>query len=212
MKNIIFVAAPAAGKGTFSDMLQDKYGYVHISTGDLLRKAKNEDSELGKEIASLMNSGSLVPDEIVLELLSNYIKEIGTSKKFILDGVPRNVNQIEAVLNIVGDDYVVVFLDVDYDKAMKRTLGRLTCPKCNKGYNKYSLEFRPKVDGICDNCGIELVARSDDNEETFKIRFDTYMNETREVLDYFKKINRLATIKVTDIAADDIKEIERVIE
>ena len=212
MKNIIFIAAPAAGKGTFSDLLKDKYGYLHISTGDLLRNAKNEDNELGKEITNLMNSGSLVPDEIVLKLLSEYIEEIGTSNNFILDGVPRNVTQIDPVLKMIeGTDYVTIFLDIEYDKAMKRTLGRISCPNCKKVYNKMNDLLKPKVDGICDICGEQLVSRSDDNEETFKVRFDTYIKETQPIIEYFKNIGKLVTINITGDIDKDLSEIERVI-
>ena len=212
MRNIIFIAAPAAGKGTLSDMLQDKYGYEHISTGDLLRNEKNKATPLGQEIARLMDSGSLVPDEIVLKLLDDYIKEMNTTKSFILDGVPRNESQIKPVLDIMGDkDYVVIFLDIDYEKAMNRTLGRISCPKCKKVYNKFSQEFKPKVEGICDNCGEELVSRSDDNPDTYRVRYDTYMNETKAIIDYFNSINKLESIKVSDDINDDLNRIERII-
>src|SRR5574344_111107 len=215
MKNIIFIAPPAAGKGTFSDMLAKKYGYEHISTGDLLRDAKNKNDALGQEISQLMSSGKLVPDKIVLELLENYIKKIDPSKRFILDGVPRNVSQIAPVLNIFKemgiDDYVVIFLDVDYEKAMKRTLGRLTCPKCKRGYNEFSEEFKPKEDNLCDDCQTELVRRNDDTAETFKIRYDTYMSETAPIVDYFKKIGKLELITVLDKAVDNLPQIERII-
>lgn len=211
MKNIIFIAAPAAGKGTFSDMLQDKYDYLHISTGDLLRKAKNENNELGQVITNLMNCGSLVPDDIVLRLLKDYLEEIGSSKNIILDGVPRNVAQIKPVLEMIDDNYVTIFLDIDYDKAMKRTLGRISCPKCKRVYNKLNDSLKPKVDGICDNCGTNLVSRSDDNPETFKIRFDTYLNETQPVIDYFKNINKLSTVKISGDLDKDLQEIERII-
>lgn len=211
MKNIIFIAAPAAGKGTFSDLLKDKYGYLHISTGDLLRNAKNMDNELGKEIARLMDSGSLVPDDIVLKLLKEYIEEVGTSNNFILDGVPRNMSQVNPVLNMIDSDYVTIFLDIEYDKAMKRTLGRLSCPKCKRVYNKMNEQLKPKVDGICDNCNEPLISRSDDNEETFKVRFDTYIKETQPIIEYFKNINKLVTIKITGDIDKDLEEIERVI-
>ena len=211
MKNIIFIAAPAAGKGTFSDLLKDKYGYLHISTGDLLRNAKNEDNELGKEIARLMDSGSLVPDDIVLRLLKEYIEEIGTTNNFILDGVPRNMSQVNPVLDMINSDYVTIFLDIDYEKAMNRTLGRLSCPKCKRVYNKMNEQLKPKVDGICDNCNEPLISRSDDNESTFKVRFDTYIKETQPIIEYFKDINKLVTIKVTGDIDKDLEEIERVI-
>ena len=158
-----------------------------------------------------MDSGSLVPDDIVLRLLKEYIEEIGTTNNFILDGVPRNLSQVNPVLDMINSDYVTIFLDIDYEKAMNRTLGRLSCPKCKRVYNKMNEQLKPKVDGICDNCNEPLVSRSDDNESTFKIRFDTYIKETQPIIEYFRNINKLVTIKITGDIDKDLEEIERVI-
>lgn len=212
MKNIIFIAPPSAGKGTYSDILSNNYGYEHISTGELLRKEVEKNTELGNKISTIMSSGTLISDDLVLEILENRIKEVG-NKCIILDGVPRNINQVEPVLRMFNtyttNDYVVIYLDVTFDKAMKRTLGRVSCPKCKKGYNSLIDEFKPKVDNICDECGSTLISRADDNEETFKVRFNTYMNETKPLLDYFKDINKLVTIDANGLP--DVSQIERVI-
>ena len=216
MKNIIFIAPPASGKGTLSQMLKDKYNYVHISTGDLLRDAKNNNDELGNEITSIMNSGGLVPDEIVLKLLKNRMQELGNNDKFILDGYPRNNTQIDPLMDIFKDmninDYVVIYLLLDFDKAMKRTLGRISCPNCKKGYNEYFDELKPKVDNICDVCGSTLNKRSDDNEETFKVRYDTYISETAPVVDYFKSINKLVEVNADSDPQSILSAVERIID
>lgn len=215
MKNIIFVAPPAAGKGTCSEMLTNNFGYNHISTGDLLREARIKGDDLGKKIAELMDSGALVGDDIVLELLSNELKSMDNNQAFILDGYPRNILQaktLDSLFNELSiDNYIVIYLNIDYDKALSRTLGRLICPNCKTGYNKDTTSLKPKVDGICDKCGEKLITRSDDNEETFKIRFDNYIKETEPILKYYQEKNLLNIIDATQGVDDIIKEIERVI-
>lgn len=215
MKNIIFVAPPAAGKGTCSEKLTKNFGYNHISTGDLLREARIKGDDLGQKIAKLMDSGALVSDDIVLELLQNKLNEMDKNQAFILDGYPRNILQANTLDKIFNDlsinDYTVIYLNIDFDKALSRTLGRLICPKCKMGYNKDSASLKPKVDGICDNCGETLITRSDDNEETFKIRFDNYMKETEPLLKYYQDKNKLNIIDATKSIEEITKEIERVI-
>jgi len=214
MKNIIFVAPPAAGKGTCSEKLQEKLGYSHISTGDLLREAKVKGDDLGQKIAKLMDEGKLVGDDIVLELLQRELNKMD-NKSFILDGYPRNILQAQTLDKLFNDlqidDYVVIYLTIDFDKALERTLERLLCPNCKRGYNKYSASLKPKQNGICDNCGSDLITRSDDNEDTFKVRFENYMNETKPVLDYYQNKNKLQIIDSLQDINDIINEIERVI-
>lgn len=195
MKNILFIAPPAGGKGTQSDMLQDNYGYVHISTGDLLREV-DKTSELGIKVNELMSSGKLVSDDIVLELLKNKLMSLSKDDAFILDGFPRNVSQadmLDILLNELGMNLdLVIELVVPYDTLLKRAIGRVSCPKCKATYNTF---FKPtKVEGICDKCGSELVHRSDDNEDTFKVRYDTYLESTNPLVDYYKKQGKLVSI------------------
>ena len=216
MNCIIFIAPPAAGKGTMSQLLEDKYHFVHISTGDLLRDAKIKNDELGKLIASCIDQGQLVSDEIVLELLQNRIQEPDCQKGFILDGYPRNLSQANKLLEILNNlqitNYQAIYLDIDYEKAMKRTLGRLTCQNCKRGYNLYFTAMQPKVKNICDNCGHELTRRLDDTEATFKVRFDTYLKETSPVIHFFEEKGKLSTIKVIDNPQTMLSQIERIIE
>ena len=189
MKNIIFIAPPAAGKGTQSELLVNNYKYNHISTGDLLRNKQNDGSKLGNELKELLKSGKLVDDEIVTNLLKE--KLVSIDGPFILDGYPRNRKQaleLDKIFNELNiNNYVGIYLDVDEDTALKRALGRITCPKCKRTYNKYNQETKPLNEGLCDDCKIELIGRSDDNEETFKIRFNEYLNNTKPLLDYYKE-------------------------
>lgn len=191
MKNIIFIAPPAAGKGTISNMLTDTYHMTHISTGDLLREETSSDSELGKYIKEQMQSGALVNDKIILDLLKKRIAKDDCNDGYILDGFPRNVEQAIAYENILKElnkDLGYVFLlDVDKELAKKRIVGRISCPQCGAVYNEYMEETKPKKDGICDKCNISLVKRDDDNEETFEKRFTTYFEKTEPLINYYKE-------------------------
>ena len=130
MKNIIFIAPPAAGKGTQSDMLKTKFNYYHISTGDMLREAINSGSELGLSIKSIIDEGKLVTDDIMIDLIKNKLNEI-EGKPFILDGFPRTLNQASALGSMLDNlnitNYVTIYLKLDEEIAAKRILGRLTC-------------------------------------------------------------------------------------
>ena len=211
MKNIIFIAPPAAGKGTQSELLISKYGYEHISTGDLLRNEIKSGSNLGKELDSMMKSGSLISDEIVNRLLINALSNI--TKPFILDGYPRTISQalkldeILASLNKSVD--VVVYLDVEEELAMKRATGRLSCKSCNRIYHKYF--SKPRVEGICDDCGSSLISRADDTPDTFKVRYDTYMSNTKPLLDFYSNKNILVKVDANKEADETFSEIEKVI-
>mgnify|MGYP004546700949 FL=1 len=211
MKNIIFIAPPAAGKGTQSELLISKYGYEHISTGDLLRNEIKSGSDLGKELDSMMKSGSLISDEIVNRLLINALSNI--TKPFILDGYPRTISQalkLDEILDSLNKSVdVVVYLDVEEELAMKRATGRLSCKSCNRIYHKYF--SKPRVEGICDDCGSSLISRADDTPDTFKIRYDTYMSNTKPLLDFYSNKNILVKVDANKEADETFSEIEKVI-
>ena len=217
MKNIIFLAPPAAGKGTLSEMFVEKYGYGHISTGDLLREEVSAGTELGKEAEGLMKAGKYVPDELILKLIENRISKPDCENGYILDGFPRTKVQAEKydeLLENLGKDLgVVIYIDINKETAMKRACSRITCPKCGRIFNKYATELKPKVDGICDDCGVSLTQRADDSEETFIKRFDEYMEKTMPLYDYYKNKGVLKTIKADsnklEVFADAVKEIEK---
>lgn len=212
MKNIIFIAPPAAGKGTESELLVSEFAYSHVSTGDLLREKQNDGSELGNYIKNLLSAGQLVDDEIVTELLKNKLSSI--NGPFILDGYPRTINQANNLIELLKELNLnigaVIYLNIDSDTAMKRALGRITCPKCKKIYNKYT-DLKPKVENICDECNIELIGRSDDNEESFKIRFDTYLNNTKPLLDFYKGLGLLNIIDKIGTPEEVHDEVKKVI-
>ena len=213
--NIIFVAPPAAGKGTQSNLLVEKYGLAHISTGDLLREESNSGSVLGNQLKVELTTGKLISDEIVINLLKNRLMKDDIKNGFILDGYPRSLEQarlLEGILNELNMkiDHVL-YLDMDKELAMHRALGRLTCPECGKGYNKYEEVMKPKVDGKCDDCHVDLECRSDDNEETFNTRFDTYINNTQPLLDYYKERELLTVIDNSGTPEETFNKIKEVI-
>lgn len=218
MKNIIFIAPPAAGKGTQAKLISEKYNIPHISTGELLREEINKGTELGKKINEVIVSGKLVNDELVLKLLKNKILDETCKNGYILDGYPRSLNQAlayEKLLKELHKDLgVVIFLDIDKDLALKRTLGRVVCDKCGRSYNELIESAFPKKKGICDYCNTKLSKRSDDNEDSFVKRFDTYMNTTKEVIDYYKKQNVLYDIKITEKGTpeSDFERIREILE
>lgn len=216
MKNIIFLAPPAAGKGTLSEMLVEKYGYGHISTGDLLREEIKNKTEIGMQAESLMKEGKFVSDDVIIELISNRIIKSDCENGYILDGFPRTLNQAEKydeLLSKLGKDLgVVIYINIDKEMAMKRACSRITCPKCGKIYNKYSNEMKPKQDGICDDCGVSLIQRLDDSEETFIKRFDEYVNKTMPLYDYYKNKGVLEVINAHESKYETFDEAVKIIE
>lgn len=212
--NIIFIAPPAAGKGTQSFLLEEKYNYKHISTGDLLREEITKKTELGANIESIISKGELVSDEIITTLLKNELKKL-KHQKFILDGYPRNIAQAETLENIFNElnieNYGTIYLSLDEETATKRALGRIVCSKCGASYNTYFKNLMPKEDGICDKCQSQLTQRSDDNEEAFKVRFETYINVTNPVLDFYKEKGKLHVVSAADEADKIFKNIEEIL-
>ena len=185
---IVLLGAPGAGKGTQCKRIVDRYGLLHLSSGDILRQQRVEGTELGGKAQKYMDSGALVPDQIIVEMMADAIKN-ASDVGFILDGFPRTINQaaeldkslacsgqkIDAVLNLEIDDEVVA----------RRMTGRRSCPQCGAIYHVENL--KPKVEGICDNDGTTLVQRSDDSAEVVANRLKTYHLQTEPVVDYYKK-------------------------
>lgn len=182
MKNIILYGAPAAGKGTQCELLKRYCNYHHISMGQIFRDL-DDSTEFNHQIHEKINKGMLIDDETTTKLLKNKLETI-SGGSIVLDGFPRNLNQAKLLDNFF-DNYVVISLDIDEDMALKRSLGRLNCPNCGKIYNIYFQETVPNVADKCDICGAELVSRQDDNEESFKNRFNSYLNNVKDILNYY---------------------------
>ncbi len=214
MKNIIFIAPPAAGKGTMSELLIEKYGYKHISTGDILREMAKSNDDFGKNLKSLLGSGELVSDEIVYEALERRLLMNDLDNGFILDGFPRNISQAkkyDEILKRIGKDLgMVIYLDTPRDILEKRITGRRICSSCGATYNVLTGVNTPKKENVCDKCGKSLYQRDDDNIESFNIRYDTFISKTYPLLDFYKNKKVLHCIKSID-PYETIKEIEAVI-
>ena len=208
MKNIILYGAPAAGKGTQCELLVREYGYKHISMGQLFRDL-DDSTELNREIHEKISKGILIDDETTAKLLQAKLKELG-NVAVVLDGFPRTLNQAK-ILDKFFSNYVVINIEVEEQVALERTLGRVSCPKCGKIYNKYS-EMKPKNANLCDNCNVELQGRSDDNEESFKVRFNTYLNNVQGLLDYYRNQNCLYIIKSNDKKEDTFADVKNILD
>lgn len=197
MKNVILIAPPAAGKGTLSKYLTDTFGYVQLSTGDMLRERAEEDTKL-KEI---MKTGKLIDDKTVFEALEAKLNKLGDTP-YILDGFPRTVTQAvmydELLQNMGKDLGVVIYLDVDKEELKKRVVTRLVCPKCRASYSTRNESLLPKKEGLCDNCRIELIQREDDTEEVFDKRYNEYLEKTSPLIDYYESKGLLVRISSSD--------------
>lgn len=210
MKNIIFIAPPSAGKGTISAKICEKYNIPHISTGDLLRDEIASETKLGKEIKEAMARGEFVSDEVITKLLRKRLSSKDVKKGFILDGYPRNITQAkiyeELLRELNFEMGKVIFLNIDKDVALERVMGRIVCPKCGLSYNLSVQELSPIKEGICDACGSNLKVRTDDNEETFLKRFDTYMEETYPLIEYYENKDNLVKIDIGKKSPDEVFE------
>jgi adenylate kinase len=185
---VVLLGAPGAGKGTQCKRIVGRYGVSHLSSGDILRRHRAEGSELGKKAQGYMDSGALVPDDLVVEMMAEEIKN-APEAGFVLDGFPRTVNQAieldETLESIDRKIDVVVNLQVDEQNVLARMTGRRSCPKCGAVYHVENM--RPKIEGKCDHDGAELVQRPDDSAEVVANRLRTYHLQTKPVVDYYRE-------------------------
>ena len=185
---LIFIGPPGSGKGTQAKRLASRFGVPHISTGDMLREAIADGTELGQKAAPIMASGALVPDDLMVGIINDRLKKPDAAKGFILDGFPRTLVQAEKLERIIGgngsDPLRVVRLLVPDDAIVHRLTLRRSCSQCGAIYH---LENQPpKVNGVCDRCGAELIARPDDTERAIRTRLEAFHRQTTPVADYYK--------------------------
>ncbi|PID31148.1 MAG: adenylate kinase [Candidatus Cloacimonadota bacterium] len=193
--NILLIGAPGAGKGSQAKKIVNDYGLVQISTGDLLREAIKNSTEVGLKAKSFMEKGDLVPDAIILDLIENRLKQDDCKAGVIFDGFPRNISQAESLENLLNKlsqklDYVLN-IEVPFEKIIGRLTARRLCKDCGNDYNM--ITNPPKETG-CDNCGGEIIQRPDDNEETIKNRLDVYKKSTEPLIEFYKKNGNLLNI------------------
>ncbi|WP_170357572.1 adenylate kinase [Ruegeria arenilitoris] len=186
---LILLGPPGAGKGTQARMLEQKFGLVQLSTGDLLRAAVAAGTEAGKAAKAVMEAGDLVSDDIVIAILRDRIAEPDCACGVILDGFPRTTVQAEALDKLLAENgqkvNAAISLEVEDAEMVTRIAGRYTCAMCGEGYHDQYKQ--PKVDGVCDKCGsTEFSRRADDNAETVASRLEAYHEQTAPLIDYYK--------------------------
>ena len=200
--NLILLGAPGAGKGTQSANISEKYQIPAIATGDILRAAIKNGTELGKAAKSYIDGGKLVPDEVVIGIIKQYLNSDACKNGFILDGFPRSIPQAEALDAMVVKIDVVLSIEVPDEKIIERMSGRRVC-SCGASY--HIVHNPSKKEGICDKCGSGLYVRADDAEETVKKRLETYHAQTEPLKEYYSKKGNLVTVqgqeKVQDTTA-----------
>ena len=194
--NLILLGAPGAGKGTQAEVISAKLGIPQISTGNILREAVKNGTECGLKAKSYMESGALVPDEVVIGILKDRIAEDDCKNGFILDGFPRTVPQEEALEAMGVNIDKVLSIDVPDADIQARISGRRVCEKCGASYH---VDFKPtKVDGVCDKCGGNAVQRKDDAPETVIERLKTYHVQTAPLADFYAAKGKLTRVKGLD--------------
>lgn len=189
---IIFLGAPGAGKGTQAERIADAYSIPTVSTGNMIREALANGTEMGLKAKAFIESGALVPDEVVIGIIKERLSKDDCANGFILDGFPRTIPQAEALdaMGIIIDK--VVDIDVPDESIKERMSGRRVCPKCGSSY--HIVTKKPSVEGICDRCGAELAQRKDDAPETVADRLKVYHDQTEPLKGYYAQAGKLAEV------------------
>lgn len=211
---LVLLGPPGSGKGTQAQELERRHKLVQLSTGDMLRETIASGSALGAEVKTIIDSGALVPDDIMVKMIAERIDAPDCANGFILDGFPRTTAQAEALDEMLARkgtslDHVLA-MTVDAEILSRRISGRYSCAKCGAGYND---EFqKPKVDGVCDNCGgTDFSRRSDDNPETVRARLDAYEEQTSLLFPYYREKKLLRSVDAMAEIDEVTAEIERIL-
>ena len=215
MKNIMFIAPPAAGKGTQAELVTKKYNIPHISTGDILREISKEDSEIGSYVYETLASGKLVKDEITYKLIEERLNKEDCKNGYIIDGFPRNLDQAieydKILANLGYEIGNVIYLDISEKTLEKRITGRRLCEDCHAIYNINDENSSPKVESVCDKCGGKLYQRNDDNLEAFQTRYKMYLERTAPIIEHYKKQNVLHVINGEDTVENIFNAVDEII-
>lgn len=208
--NIILLGAPGAGKGTQAELLVKKLSIPAISTGNMLREAMANGTDLGRKAKKYMDEGSLVPDDLILGIVAERVSRPDCARGFILDGVPRTLAQAEALeARGVRIDHVVS-IEVDDSEIERRMTGRRVCAKCGASF--HITANPPKREGVCDDCGGELIVRKDDAPETVRKRLQVYHSTTEVLKDFYGKLGRLCVVNGSQSIGDANRDILKAIE
>ena len=208
--NLILLGAPGAGKGTQAELLVKKLSIPAISTGNMLREAIANGTDLGRKAKEYMDEGNLVPDDLILGIVAERVSRPDCARGFILDGVPRTLAQAEALeARGVKIDHVIS-IEVDDSEIERRMTGRRVCAKCGASYHVSANP--PKVEGVCDDCGGELTIRKDDAPETVRKRLQVYHSTTEVLKDFYGKLGRLREVNGSQSIEDANRDILKAIE
>lgn len=212
-KVIVLMGAPGAGKGTQARLLQEQLGLPQISTGDIFRALKEEHTPVAEEVRQIMAAGKLVPDEITIRLVRERTSREDSRGGYILDGFPRTPEQARKLAELAaeqGNSIQAIEISVPLDLLEKRMTGRRSCPICGEIYNIY---FRPpKADNVCDNHPqAQLIQRADDNAETVHKRLETYEEQTRPLLDFYRQAGLLNVVDGTGEPEEIFRNIEKIV-
>ena len=216
-KVFIFLGPPGSGKGTQTSRLADKLSIPHIDTGSLLRKNIQDETELGIVAKGFIDKGQLVPLYVVSNVIKDRISKDDCKNGYILDGFPRSVEQADALKQIMSeigtfslkDDTLAIYFDIDNEALIQRLINRRSCPKCGTIYNLISNP--PKIMDYCDICDTKLITREDDNEETARLRFQTYEKQTAPLYDYFKQIGILKELDADKPISDIWEKLKEIV-
>lgn len=206
MKNIILLGAPGAGKGTQAAMIAEKFKVPHISTGDILRRNMKEGTPLGLKAKAFVESGGLVPDEVVIGLVEDRLSQEDCKNGYILDGFPRTIAQAEALDKVARID-LAINIDVPFETIVSRLGGRRVCV-CGETYHVSMLNGET----TCKRCGKELFIRDDDKPETVKNRLKVYSDQTQPLIDYYRSQNKVVDIKANGTKEEIFADIKKVLE
>ncbi|NMP37802.1 MAG: adenylate kinase [Clostridiales bacterium] len=208
--NLIFLGAPGAGKGTQAEIICQKLGIPQISTGNIIRAALKNGTEMGLKAKSFIEAGKLVPDDVVIGIIKERLLEEDCNKGFILDGFPRTIPQAEALGKMGVEIDKVIDIEVSDESVVARMSGRRVCKACGASY--HIVNKPSKVEGVCDACGGETAIRSDDSPETVMDRLKVYHEQTEPLKDYYEKLNKLFMVEgsaeINEITASILKALE----
>jgi len=212
--NLLLVGPPGAGKGTQAKRLEEKHAIVQLSTGDMLRAAVASGSDLGKKAKDIMESGGLVPDDLIIDMISARMDQDDCKNGFILDGFPRTSPQAEALDAMLSDKGMaldhVIEMAVDDDAMVERITGRYTCAVCGAGY--HDTFQKPEKDGVCDSCGgTEFIRRPDDNATTVRARLDAYHEQTAPILAYYGDKGMLKSVDGMAAIDQVTEQLEKIV-
>lgn len=208
---LILMGAPGAGKGTQAEIICQERNIPTISTGNMLREALKNGTEMGLKAKGYMESGQLVPDDIIIGVIRDRIGQDDCKNGFILDGFPRTIPQAEALDDLLGVKIdAVLDIEVADEDIVTRMSGRRVCEKCGSSY--HMLYKRPKVEGVCDNCGGTLIQRKDDHPDTVKDRLDVYHSQTEPLKEYYSRQGKLLVVHGQEEVADTTRLVREALE